>query len=282
MAQRDAAAAADSRSARAVRAAVRHGRGPEPEETDRQARYRRSILDFVTDDTKKLQTSLGPTDKRKLDEYLSSIREVERQLEKAEKESVADRTRGMDKPYGVPPDFAEHFKLMTDMMTIAFQADLTRVRHVPDDARGHQPRRTARSASPTATIRCTHHQGKPELMEKVTQINEYHTKQLAGWLGKLKSIKEGDSNLLDNSMIVYGAGLSDGNRHLHDDLPTLLIGRGGELLQAGPPRHLPQGNADVEFPSDADGSHGRADGELRRRVGPARSGEPDVARRRAV
>ena len=97
-----------------------------PEETDRRARYRRSILDFVTTDTKKLQTSLGPTDERKLDEYLSSIREVERQLEKAEKESVAINP-GMDKPYGVPPDFAEHFKLMSDMMTIAFQADLTRV-----------------------------------------------------------------------------------------------------------------------------------------------------------
>ena len=95
-------------------------------------------------------------------------------------------------------------------------------------------------------------------MEKVTQINEYHTKQLAGWLQNLKSIKEGDSNLLDNSMIVYGAGLSDGNRHLHEDLPTLLIGARRQLLQAGPPGHLPQGNADVELPSHADGSHGRA------------------------
>ena len=107
---------------------------------------------------------------------------------------------------------------------------------------------------------CTHHQGKADLMEKVTQINEYHTKQLAGWLQNLKSIKEGDCSLLDNCMIVYGAGLSDGNRHLHEDLPTLLIGRGGELLQAGPPGDLPQGNADVELPSDAHGSHGRADG----------------------
>ena len=97
-----------------------------PEETDRAARYRRSILDFVTGDTKKLQSSLGPTDRRKLDEYLTSIREVERQLEKAETESIAIDP-GMDKPYGVPPDFAEHFKLMSDMMTIAFQADLTRV-----------------------------------------------------------------------------------------------------------------------------------------------------------
>ena len=77
------------------------------------------------------------------------------------------------------------------------------------------------------------------------QINEYHTKQLAGWLGKLKSIKEGDCNLLDNSMIVYGAGLSDGNRHLHDDLPTLLIGRGGNHFKPGRRVDLPQGNADV-------------------------------------
>jgi hypothetical protein len=202
-----------------------------PEETDRQARYRRSILDFVTNDTKRLQSSLGPTDRRKLAEYLSSIREVERQLEKAERESVAINP-GMDKPYGVPPDFGEHFKLMTDMMTIAFRADLTRVvtfmmtregtsrayREI-GIADGHHP--------------CTHHQGKPDLMEKVTQINEYHTKQLAGWLGTLKATSDGDSNLLDSSMIVYGAGLSDGNRHLHEDLPTLLIGRGGGYFKPG-------------------------------------------------
>ena len=201
-----------------------------PEAKERQARYRRSILDFVTGDARKLQSSLGPTDRRKLEEYLSSIRDVEQQLEKAERENVVNP--GMDKPYGVPPDFGEHFKLMTDMMTIAFQADLTRVitflmtregtsrayREI-GIADGHHP--------------CTHHQGKPDLMEKVTQINEYHTKQVAGWLGNLKSIKEGDSNLLDNSMIVYGAGLSDGNRHLHDDLPTLLIGRGGNYFKPG-------------------------------------------------
>ena len=201
-----------------------------PEAKERQARYRRSILDFVTGDARKLQSSLGPTDRRKLEEYLSSIRDVEQQLEKAERENVVNP--GMDKPYGVPPDFGEHFKLMTDMMTIAFQADLTRVitflmtregtsrayREI-GIADGHHP--------------CTHHQGKPDLMEKVTQINEYHTTQLAGWLKNLKSIKEGDSNLLDNSMIVYGAGLSDGNRHLHEDLPTLLIGRGGNYFKPG-------------------------------------------------
>jgi hypothetical protein len=202
-----------------------------PQETARRAKYRSSILDFVTADTKKLQSSLGPTDKRKLEEYLASIREVERQLEKAERDNVAIRP-GMEKPYGVPPDFAEHFKLMTDMMTIAFQADLTRVVTFLMTREG-----TSRSyreiGIPDGHHPCTHHQNKPDLMEKVTQINEYHTRQLAGWLHNLKSIKEADSNLLDNSMIVYGAGLSDGNRHLHEDLPTLLFGRGGGYFKPG-------------------------------------------------
>ncbi len=97
-----------------------------PEARARQGRYRRSILDFVTGDTKKLQSDLGPTDKRKLDEYLSSIREVERQIAKAEKDN-AQIDPHMEKPYGVPADFAEHFKLMSDMITIALQADMTRV-----------------------------------------------------------------------------------------------------------------------------------------------------------
>src|SRR5215210_6739006 len=202
-----------------------------PEETDRRARFRRSILDFVTADTKKLQTSLGPTDNRKLDEYLSSIREVERQLIKAETESITVNP-GMDKPYGVPPDFAEHFTLLSNMMTIAFQADMTRVLTFLMTREG-----TSRSYREIGIADghhpCTHHQNKPDLMEKVTQINEYHTRQLAGWLHKLKSTKEGDSNLLDNSMIVYGAGLADGNRHIHDDLPTLLFGRGGGYFKPG-------------------------------------------------
>ena len=121
---------------------------------------------------------------------------------------------------------------MTNMITIAFQADMTRVLTFLMTREG-----TSRSYREIGIADghhpCTHHQGKTDLIEKVIQINEYHTAQLAGWLGKLKSIKEGDGNLLDNSMIVYGAGLSDGNRHLHDDLPTLLIGRGGNHFKPG-------------------------------------------------
>jgi Protein of unknown function (DUF1552) len=202
-----------------------------PEERARQAKDRQSILDFVTADTKKLETSLGPTDKRKLDEYLSSIREVERQLEKAEKDN-AQINPGMDKPYGVPADFAEHFKLLTDMMLIAFQSDMTRVMTFLVTREGTS-RAYREIGIPDGHHPCTHHQNKPDLMEKVSRINEYHTAQLAGFLAKLKATKEGDSNLLDNSMIVYGAGLSDGNRHLHEDLPTLLIGRGGGYIKPG-------------------------------------------------
>lgn len=196
-----------------------------PEQRARRNRFRRSILDFVSEDTKKLQGNLGPTDKRKLDEYLSSIREIERQLEKAEKDN-AQVNPGMSKPYGVPADFAEHFRLMTDMITVAFAADLTRVVTFLVTREGSS-RAYREIGIPDGHHPLTHHMNKPDMMEKVAQINTYHTTQLSAWLQKLKGTKEGDGSVLDNSMIIYGAGLSDGNRHTHEDLPTLMIGRGG-------------------------------------------------------
>jgi hypothetical protein len=208
-----------------------NGRSLSPEEAARRVRDRRSILDFVMGDTRELQSTLGPTDVRKLDEYLSSIREVERQLEKAES-SDGSVDPGMEKPYGTPPDFGEHFKLLTDMISIAFRADLTRVVTFLVTREGTQ--RAYREIGITdAHHPLTHHKNNPELIEKVIRINEYHTTQLASWLGRLKATTEGDGNLLDNSMIVYGSGISDGNRHLHDDLPTLLIGRGGGSIRSG-------------------------------------------------
>jgi hypothetical protein len=202
-----------------------------PEARARQSLYRRSILDFVTADTRKLETGLGPTDRRKLDEYLSSIREIELQIAKAEKTN-AQIDPHMEKPYGVPPDFAEHFKLMTDMMTIAFQADMTRIITFLVTHEGtSRPYREIGIADGHHPL--THHFGKADQMEKVAQINCYHMLQFAAWVEKLKSIPEGDGTLLDNLMIVYGAGLSDGNRHLHEDLPTLIVGRGGKTLKTG-------------------------------------------------
>jgi Protein of unknown function (DUF1552) len=202
-----------------------------PEERARQARYRRSILDFVTDDTHKLEATLGPTDRRKLDEYLSSIREVERQLTRAEQDTRQIDPR-MDKPYGIPADFGEHFKLMSDMIAIAFQADLTRIVTFLVTREGSL--RSYRELGITDGHHpLTHHRNQPDLMERVRKINEYHVQQFAGFVEKMKSTREGDRSLLDNSMIVYGAGLSDGNAHLHEDLPTLIAGRGGNYFKTG-------------------------------------------------
>jgi hypothetical protein len=202
-----------------------------PEERLRQAKYRRSILDFVTEDTRKLESNLGPTDRRKLDEYLSSIREVERQIERAEKDNKQIDPH-MDKPYGVPADFAEHFRMMSNMIAIAFQADQTRIvtflMTKEGSSRAYREIGISDGHHP-----CTHHRNQEDLMEKVRKINEYHVQQFAGFVEKMKSTKEGDSTLLDNSMLVYGAGLSDPNAHLHEDLPTVLLGKGGNNFKTG-------------------------------------------------
>ena len=202
-----------------------------PEARKRQALYRRSILDFVNDSTRSLESRLGPSDRRKLDEYLSAIREIERQIETAEANN-AQIDPHMEKPYGIPADFAEHFRLMTDMITIAFQADMTRIVTFLVTREGSS--RAYREIDiPDGHHPLTHHRNQPDLIEKVTQINTYHVQQFAKWAMKLKSTKDGDSNLLDSSMIVYGAGLSDGNRHLHEDLPTMIAGSAGGAFQTG-------------------------------------------------
>jgi hypothetical protein len=202
-----------------------------PEARARRLRTRRSILDFVAEDTRRLQGDLGPTDRRKLDEYLGSIRQIEAQLARAEREN-RQVDPGMEKPYGVPGDFAEHFRLMTDMITVAFRADLTRVvtflvtregtsrayREI-GIADGHHP--------------LTHHRNVVELMDKVARINRYHVEQFAQWIGKLKASPEAGGSVLDHSMIVYGAGLADGNQHTHHDLPTLIAGTGGGFIKSG-------------------------------------------------
>jgi hypothetical protein len=205
-----------------------------PEQRAQRNKTRRSILDFVMEDTRKLQSDLGPTDRRKLDEYLSSIREIEKMLDRAEHES-AQVDPGMDKPFGIPADFAEHFKLMTDMITVAFRADQSRIVTFLITREGSS-RPYREIGIPDGHHPLTHHMGKEDLIEKVIQINTYHAKQFAGWVEKLKAAEEGDSNVLANSMIVYGAGLSDGNRHTHEDLPTIIAGQGGGAVKSG--RHI--------------------------------------------
>jgi hypothetical protein len=209
----------------------REDAGLSPEARRRRDLYRSSVLDLVSADAKRLEQDLGPTDRRKLDQYLSSVRDIELQIARAEKDTV-QVDPGFDKPYGVPADFAEHFSLMTNMLTVAFQANLTRIATFLVTREGTS-RAYPEIGIPDGHHPLTHHRGQEELMDKVSRINTYHVEQFAGWLGKLKGIKEGDSTLLDNSMIVYGAGLQDGNRHTHEDLPTVMAGRGGGRFITG-------------------------------------------------
>jgi hypothetical protein len=200
----------------------------------RRLSMRRSILDEVLGSTSRLQATLGGPDRRKLEEYLTSVREIERQVDRAASEGTVIEP-GIEKPFGIPLEFPDYFRLMTDMMVLAFKADITRistmivgregsVRAYPEIGvnDGHHP--------------LTHHQGNMEMLAKVRQINELHAKLFAEFLLKLKNTPEGDSNLLDRSMICYGSGLSDGNGHTHDQLPTLLAGRGGGFISPG--RHI--------------------------------------------
>lgn len=200
----------------------------------RRLAMRQSILDSVMNDTRKLESNLGGSDRRKLDEYLTSVREIEQQVQRAEKDGMTIDP-GIEKPFGVPNEFPDYFRLMTDMMLVAFKADITRIstimigregstRAYPEIgvADGHHP--------------LTHHMGNMQMLDKVRQINSLHLRLFAEFLQKLKDTKEGDSNLLDQSMIVYGSGLSDGNVHTHDQLPTLLAGRGGGFVSPG--RHI--------------------------------------------
>jgi Protein of unknown function (DUF1552) len=200
----------------------------------RRLAMRRSILDLVSDDTRRVESTLGTVDRRKLDEYLSSVREIEQLVERSEKEGVTIDP-GMDKPFGIPPDFGDYFKLMTDMLIVAFKADLTRIATLMVGREG-STRSYREIGIPDGHHPLTHHQGNLDMLEKVSAINGYHLQLFAEFLQKMKATKEGDSNLLDQSMIVYGSGISDGNVHTHDQLPTILAGRGGNLTNPG--RHV--------------------------------------------
>ena len=202
-----------------------------PEVRARRAEYRKSILDLVQSDTKKLVANLGANDKRKIDEYLYAIREIEQRIAAAEKDN-RQITPGIEKPAGIPITFVEYSKLMCDLQLIAFQTDLTRISTLMF-AREGSMRVYPEIGIPDPHHPLTHHRNNAEWIEKVAQINVFHVKLFAEYLQKLKNTPDGDGNLLDHSMIVYGAGISDGNKHDHENLPILLAGRGDGSLTPG-------------------------------------------------
>ena len=230
----DPAAAAGPRPASALRAPVRQRRRAESRSA-RRASASTAAAFWISSPKipRSSKSGLGPTDRRKLDEYLSSIREVERQLEQGRERTTRRSIRTWTKPYGVPADFAEHFKLMTDMMTIAFQADLTRVMTFLVTHEGTS-RAYREIGIPDGHHPLTHHRNQEDLMEKVAQINVYHMKQFAGWIEKLKSIKEGDGTLLDNSHDrLRRRAFPTATATLHEDLPTLIAGSAGKTIKTG-------------------------------------------------
>lgn len=200
----------------------------------RRDAYRKSILDFVRSDAASLKNKLGMNDQRKLDEYLHGVRAIEQRIDRAFRFNIKAPT-DFEVPDGVPADYAEHIRLMGDLMVLAFQADVTRVATLMIANEG------SNRPYPDINVRdghhdLSHHGGDEEKQEKITKINEFHMQQFAYFIKRLDEIKEGDATLLDNSMIIYGSGIGDGNRHTHEDLPVLMLGRGGGTIKAG--RHL--------------------------------------------
>jgi hypothetical protein len=196
-----------------------------PLDRRKRQRYETSILDYVSEDTRRLTGQLGRSDHHKIDEYLSSVREIERRIQLSEKDDPA-RAPSIEKPNGIPADFGDYSKLMFDLMLLAFQTGTTRVSTLMLGREGSL-RAYREIGISDAHHPITHHSGKPELMEQVARINTYHMEQFAYFVGKMKSTPDGDGTLLDHCQIVYGSGLSDGNRHVHNNLPVLLAGKSG-------------------------------------------------------
>jgi len=195
----------------------------------RRQLYRRSLLDYVQQDTQRLKSTVSPNDQRKIDEYLFAVRDIEKRIQSAEQRtrSVEQHAKAtapaMRQPPGVPAEYGAHAQLMFDLIALAFQADQTRI------ATFMLGRELSMRTYPELDISeahhgLTHHQGDAAKIAKVLKINCYHFGLFARFIEKLKSIPEGDGTLLDQVMILYGGGISDGNEHLHHDLPVLLAG----------------------------------------------------------
>ena len=202
---------------------------------------RKSVLDFVLDDAKALQTRLGTADKRKLDEYLYAVRDVENRMTHSDKLKVGeDGVPNIARPAGIPRDWSEHCKLMMDMTALAIRSDATRILTFmfgnEGDNKGYP-----QIGVPEGHHELSHHGKSEEKQVKVQKINHFHMQHFAYLLDHFAGVEEAGSQLLDNCLILYGSGISDGDRHNHDDLPIMMVGKGGGRIKK--PAHL-------QFPKD--------------------------------
>ena len=209
--------------------------GGSVEERAKANARRKSVLDAVREDSKDLNGKLGKQDQQKMDEYLTSIREIEERMDRAAKLPPVQAPDGVSRPSGIPASMQDHIRLMGDLMVLAFQADVTRVcTFVVLNEGSNKPYPFI--GVPEGHHDLSHHGGDKAKMAKIAKINTFHIEQLAYILGRMKAVKEGDGTLLDRVMLAYGSGNSDGNAHNHDDLPILLAGRGCGTVKPG--RHV--------------------------------------------
>ena len=197
-------------------------------------RSRKSVLDFVAEDARQLQGRLGRNDRQKVDEYLSSVRELEQRVTRPDGVTHIDLA-GVRKPTGIPRENRDHIRLMFDVLALAFQADVTRVATFAFANEG-STKSYHFLGVPEGHHDLSHHGRDADKQAKIARINTYHIEQFAYFLQKLKAMPEGAGSVLDSAAIVYGSGISDGDRHNHDDLPILVAGRAGGTLASG--QHL--------------------------------------------
>jgi hypothetical protein len=200
----------------------------------KRLRQDRSLIDSVNDRVNQLQSKLGAADNRKMSDYLASLRDVERRIQKAEEQSSRELPT-LDQPAGVPNNFEAHVRLLYDMQLLAYQSDLTRVITFMY-GREQTGRPYPQIGVPDAHHPVTHHQNDPVKMEKCTRIQRHHIMLFAEYLEKLRSTPDGDGSLLDHSMLLFGSGISNSDRHSHGPLPIFLAGGGAGTLKGG--RHL--------------------------------------------
>lgn len=204
---------------------------------DRQAALRRraSLLDFVKDDIARLGRTLGPADRSKVAQYLDTVREVERRIQKAERDVREKPLPDLDRPVGVPASYADHARLMFDLQVLALQGDVTRVITF-QLARETSNRTYPEIGVPDPHHPLSHHGNDPKKIAKIAKINQFHVSLFAEFLGKLKATKEGNGSLLDHSLYLYGSGMGNPNVHDHTNLPILVAGGAAGGMKGG--RHI--------------------------------------------
>ena len=211
------------------------GEGGSPEQRRAALGKRASLLDWVREDMVRLQQKLGPNDRAKIDQYLDSVREVERRIEKAEAQASDNLLPDLDRPVGVPAAYADHARLMFDLQVLAMQADVTRVITF-QLARESSNRTYPEIGVPDPHHPISHHGGDPEKLAQLAKINQFHISLFAEFLEKLKAVPEGDSSLLDHTLYLYGSGMGNPNIHDHVNLPVVVAGGGAGMARGG--RHI--------------------------------------------